>query len=312
MTAESNNSIYHLPRYTLPYDRQMQGEEENDEGVSTFDTATVYPENMDLNELENFGEQHVQDGTLSAMLRRVGIEDAHKFINDFREVAREEVKQELEAGVVPAPAAVSSEVSGYGGLAQFHKIAYTFPAEVVRQEVQTQPDQELEGRSSSRGGGGLGNLVKVTMERQNPTYESLAYQLEGMYGGIQREHPEKAPSTKDDGLISNAKQVYNLFRGKTDTIGSAPGENGLLNSQFYSLFKTFDKNGDGKITKEDIELYLRGMGIGFVSPYLAKSLFAAVDSNHSGTLDFVDLMTLMGLITALYTGVDKTKKQQQK
>ena len=34
----------------------------------------------------------------------------------------------------------------------------------------------------------------------------------------------------------------------------------------YALYKQFDKNGDGKITSEDIELYLQELGLGSVSP----------------------------------------------
>jgi len=36
--------------------------------------------------------------------------------------------------------------------------------------------------------------------------------------------------------------------------------------KMYALYKQFDKNGDGKITSEDIEIYLQEMGLGFVSP----------------------------------------------
>jgi hypothetical protein len=34
----------------------------------------------------------------------------------------------------------------------------------------------------------------------------------------------------------------------------------------HALYKQLDKNGDGKITAEDIEIYLQEMGLGFVSP----------------------------------------------
>lgn len=34
----------------------------------------------------------------------------------------------------------------------------------------------------------------------------------------------------------------------------------------YALYKQFDKNGDGKITAEDIEIYLKEIGLGAVSP----------------------------------------------
>ncbi len=36
--------------------------------------------------------------------------------------------------------------------------------------------------------------------------------------------------------------------------------------KMYAIYKQFDKNGDGKITVEDIQIYLQEMGLGFVSP----------------------------------------------
>jgi Ca2+-binding EF-hand superfamily protein len=38
----------------------------------------------------------------------------------------------------------------------------------------------------------------------------------------------------------------------------------------YALYKQFDKNGDGKITVEDIEIYLQEMGLGGVSPCMYR------------------------------------------
>lgn len=38
--------------------------------------------------------------------------------------------------------------------------------------------------------------------------------------------------------------------------------------KMYALYKQFDKNGDGKITAEDIEIYLQEIGLGAVSPCL--------------------------------------------
>ena len=33
----------------------------------------------------------------------------------------------------------------------------------------------------------------------------------------------------------------------------------------YAMYQQFDKNGDGTITANDIEIYLQEMGLGFVS-----------------------------------------------
>lgn len=89
----------------------------------------------------------------------------------------------------------------------------------------------------------------------------------------------------------------------------------------YAMYKKFDRNGDGKITAEDIQIYLQELGVGGVSPcvyllaeewsfsegfclfsVLAKALFKAVDQNKNGTLDFTDLMALTTLLNKLYGG----------
>jgi Ca2+-binding EF-hand superfamily protein len=41
----------------------------------------------------------------------------------------------------------------------------------------------------------------------------------------------------------------------------------------YALYKQFDKNGDGKITSEDIQIYLQELGLGSVSPCSYKFHF---------------------------------------
>jgi Ca2+-binding EF-hand superfamily protein len=60
-----------------------------------------------------------------------------------------------------------------------------------------------------------------------------------------------------------------------------------------------DKNGDGKITVEDVEIILKEMGLGFVSKHLARAIFNIVDANHNGRLDFPDLIALTALLKRL-------------
>ncbi|CAF0748445.1 unnamed protein product [Adineta ricciae] len=65
---------------------------------------------------------------------------------------------------------------------------------------------------------------------------------------------------------------------------------------------TNDKiNGDGKITAEDIQIYLREMGLGEISPYMTKALFKAVDKNGNDSLDFTDLMDFSTMVNR-FTG----------
>ena len=60
-----------------------------------------------------------------------------------------------------------------------------------------------------------------------------------------------------------------------------------------------DKNGDGKITVEDVEIILKDMGLGFVSKHLARAIFDLVDMNHNGQLDFRDLLALTSILKRL-------------
>ncbi|CAF1107560.1 unnamed protein product [Rotaria sp. Silwood1] len=70
--------------------------------------------------------------------------------------------------------------------------------------------------------------------------------------------------------------------------------------KMYALYKQFDRNGDGKITADDIEKYLQQAGLGGASPFLAKAIFQTVDQNHNGSLDFTDLMALVTILNKLY------------
>ena len=74
-------------------------------------------------------------------------------------------------------------------------------------------------------------------------------------------------------MIQGAMNAYKMFSGGK----TSGGGGGFLDNigstvqgaqQMYALYKQFDKNGDGKITVEDIEIYLKEMGLGGVSPCL--------------------------------------------
>ncbi len=69
-----------------------------------------------------------------------------------------------------------------------------------------------------------------------------------------------------------------------------------------------DKNGDGKITVEDVEIILKEMGLGFVSKHLARAIFNIVDTNHNGQLDFRDLIALTALLKQLASSYSSSSK----
>jgi len=52
---------------------------------------------------------------------------------------------------------------------------------------------------------------------------------------------------------------------------------------------------------------LQEMGLGFLSKYVAQTLFEMVDSNHDGTLQFRDFVALMGIIKQLIGAMGSAK-----
>ncbi|CAF1167292.1 unnamed protein product [Rotaria sordida] len=177
---------------------------------------------MDLN---NFGSQQLNDGSLNQMLEQVGINDVGSFLNQFRNQAQRETQRS-------------------------------------HQTSRDEPDDD-----QPRSGGGNNSLD----------------------------------------MIQGAMNAYNTFSGGSG--GSSGSGGGFFNNisstyqnaqKMYALYKQFDRNGDGKITADDIQIYLQEVGLGAASPYLAKALFQTVDQNHNGSLDFTDLMALTALLNKLY------------
>ncbi|CAF3438883.1 unnamed protein product [Rotaria sp. Silwood1] len=77
-----------------------------------------------------------------------------------------------------------------------------------------------------------------------------------------------------------------------------------------NLLWKFLENGDGKITIEDIQLLLQGLGLGSVSPHLSKALFKAIDKNGNGTLDLTDVMALAAIVSKLNSRFGSGANQQ--
>jgi Ca2+-binding EF-hand superfamily protein len=133
------------------------------------------------------------------------------------------------------------------------------------------------------------------------------------------------------GMFQGAIDAYQMFTGHQNGRSSNGGFFNQMNSsiqnaqKMYAMYKQFDRNGDGKITTDDIEVILKEMGCGVASPCtciyfiflsnntqhrsnitndtrldLARALFESVDQNHNGTLDFTDLMALATMLNKLY------------
>ncbi|CAF0902224.1 unnamed protein product [Adineta ricciae] len=71
-------------------------------------------------------------------------------------------------------------------------------------------------------------------------------------------------------------------------------------------FRALDQNGDGRVTKEDLQLLLERFGVkGVAAKLLAKVIFKKLDADKSGTLEPSDLTHAEGILTSLL----KMKKQ---
>ena len=105
--------------------------------------------------------------------------------------------------------------------------------------------------------------------------------------------PRNSTSTpsRSKHAVGNVKQIYQL-------VSEIFLSRSLINA-FDLQFKSLDKNGDGKITVEDVEILLKEMGLGSVSKHLSRAIFNVVDANHNGQLDFQDLVALMSILKRL-------------
>jgi len=65
-------------------------------------------------------------------------------------------------------------------------------------------------------------------------------------------------------------------------------------------FRMLDQNGDGRVTKEDLQLLLEKFGIkGMAAKVLAKFLFQKLDADKSGTIEPSDLTHANGILSSL-------------
>lgn len=63
------------------------------------------------------------------------------------------------------------------------------------------------------------------------------------------------------------------------------------------IFRMLDKNNDGRVTNEDLQLLLQQSGIkGTASKMLSKYIFQLLDRNHNGVIEASDLVDVGRII----------------
>lgn len=95
--------------------------------------------------------------------------------------------------------------------------------------------------------------------------------------------------------MSSAHEAANALPSNFDL-------NGLSDafSNPMQAFRMLDNNGDGKITKEDLQVLLQKFGInGMAAKVLSKYIFKQLDANGNGTIEPSDLTHANGILSSL-------------
>ncbi|CAF4692358.1 unnamed protein product [Rotaria sp. Silwood1] len=247
--------------------------------------------------LMNLGREQLENGKLDDMLRQVGINDVGSFVNQFRNKVNQETASESNVNNA------SGRQAAGGQQTDFISMGSSFL-------------NQFGGGSSKGQSKGSGDLLSGAMN---------AYK---MFSGNKGSSGGEGQSASGGGggggnsadMINNAMKVYKTFSGgnRPSSSGTSGGGN-IFDTigttyenaqQLQSLLKALDKNGDGKITIEDIQLLLQGLGLGSVSPHLSKALFKAIDKNGNGTLDLTDVMALAAIVSKLNSRFGSGANQQ--
>jgi Ca2+-binding EF-hand superfamily protein len=65
-------------------------------------------------------------------------------------------------------------------------------------------------------------------------------------------------------------------------------------------FRMLDKNGDGRIMRDDLQALLQQFGInGMAAKVLSKYIFKELDANGNGTIEPSDLTNANGILSSL-------------
>ncbi|CAF0946173.1 unnamed protein product [Rotaria sordida] len=111
------------------------------------------------------------------------------------------------------------------------------------------------------------------------------------YNPVNNSQTHSTQSNRIGDFLNNGQRGIDKRNNGKSSLGNV--------KQIYQMYKSLDKNGDGKITVEDVEILLKEMGLGFVSKHLARALFNIVDTNRNGQLDFRDVLALTSLLKRL-------------
>jgi len=76
------------------------------------------------------------------------------------------------------------------------------------------------------------------------------------------------------------------------------------------MFKILDKNNDGRITNDDLQLLLQQYGItGIAAKIVSKYLFDQLDANDNGSIETSDLANAANILWKLFQQKQNTLNQ---
>ncbi|CAF1001429.1 unnamed protein product [Brachionus calyciflorus] len=82
--------------------------------------------------------------------------------------------------------------------------------------------------------------------------------------------------------------LFNLGKSFLGSGGGSSGGGGGLNP--FTVFKQFDRNGDGKITEDDFVEAVAHLGLGSVGEHAVRAVFKQLDTNRNGKLDLSEAL----------------------
>lgn len=95
--------------------------------------------------------------------------------------------------------------------------------------------------------------------------------------------------------MSSEQDVANALPASFDANGL---KSALSNPR--EAFRILDRNGDGRVTSEDLQMLLEQFGVkGMPAKMLAKLIFKKLDADKSGTIEPSDLTHANGILTSL-------------
>lgn len=95
--------------------------------------------------------------------------------------------------------------------------------------------------------------------------------------------------------MSDATEAARALPGDFDVTGLS----GAFNNP-TAVLQMLDKNNDGRVTKDDLELLLQQFRIQKpIAKIIAKYMFKELDANGNGTLEASDLTHANGILTRL-------------